>query len=144
MHDIIPTLTREDKLRSIGWFAIWWIENFCVIGSQPVVDVPFRFTPEYAEFMVNAYALRKDGRRLFNKVFLSRPKGCNKSGLAGVIALFEAFAPCRFDHWARGDETYVFLGRTYHYRKGEPVGRVIQGPDILCIVTGKQIGRAHV
>ena len=137
MHDIIPTLTREDKLRSIGWFAIWWIENFCVIGSQPVVDVPFRFTPEYAEFMVNAYALRKDGRRLFNKVFLSRPKGCNKSGLAGVIALFEAFAPCRFDHWARGDETYVFLGRTYHYRKGEPVGRVIQGPDILCIATAE-------
>ena len=137
MHDIIPVLTKEDKLRSIGWFAIWWIENFCIIGSPPVTTQAQRFTPEYAEFVVNAYALDKRGRRMFDKVFLARPKGCNKSGLAGLLALFEGFAPCRFDHWAKGGETYTFLGRTYRYRKGEPVGRVIQSPDILCVATAE-------
>lgn len=121
----------------MGFFAVWWIETFCVVGSKPAWDLPVHLTPEYAQFIVNCYALDKYGRRMFDRVFLSRPKGCNKSGLAALIALFEALAPCRFDHWAQPGEKYTFCGQTYEYMPGEPVGRVIQGPDIMCLATAE-------
>ena len=130
MHDIIPKVTLEQKRRSMGFFAIWWIETFCVVGSPPAEDEPMVFTPEYAEFLVNCYALDRSGHRLFDRVFLSRPKGSTKSGLAALVVLFESLAPCRFDHWAEEGETYEFLGRIYHYVKGEPVGRLIQGSRV--------------
>ena len=130
VHDIIPKVTLDQKRRSMGFFAIWWIETFCVVGSPPAEDEPMVFTPEYAEFLVNCYALDRSGHRLFDRVFLSRPKGSNKSGLAALIVLFEALAPCRFDHWAEAGETYTFLGRTYVYQEGEPVGRLIRGSRV--------------
>lgn len=130
MHDIIPKVTLDQKRRSMGFFAVWWIETFCVVGSPPAEDEPMVFTPEYAEFLVNCYALDESGRRLFDRVFLSRPKGSNKSGLAALVVLFESLAPCRFDHWAEAGETYEFLGRTYYYQEGEPVGRLIQGSRV--------------
>lgn len=103
-----------------------------------------RFSPEYAEFVVNCYALDKFGRRLFDRVFLSRPKGCNKSGAAALFVLAESFAPVRFDHWAEEGETYTFLGRTYHYRKGEPVGRLIQGSRVyLSANSEEQTGNVY-
>lgn len=137
MHDIIPKVSKDEQRRSMGFFAIWWVETFCVIGSKPAFDFPVHFTPEYCEFLIDCYALDKRGRRLFDRVFLSRPKGSNKSGLAALIALFEGFAPCRFDHWAEEGETYTFLGHTYHYMEGEPVGRPIVGPDIAIIATAE-------
>ena len=126
MHDIIPKVTLEQKRRSMGFFACWWIETFCLVGSGDAKNKPMKFSLEYTDFIVNCYALAKDGRRLFDRVFLSRAKGSNKSGLAAYIALFESLAPCRFDHWAEEGETYTFLGQTYPYRKGEPVGRLIR------------------
>ncbi|MCO6558492.1 MAG: hypothetical protein J6575_03525 [Bifidobacterium sp.] len=144
MHDIIPKVTNAQRQRSMGFFAIWWIETFCVVGSEPAWDTPIRFTPEYASFIINVYALDEKGRRLFDRVFLSRPKGSNKSGLAGVLGLFEGLAPCRFDHWAEEDETYTFCGQTYHYLPGEPVGRMIQGPNIMCLATAEdQTGNVY-
>lgn len=144
VHDIIPRVTLDEKRRSMGFFAIWWIETFCVIGSPPAEDEPMVFTPEYAEFLVNCYALDKRGRRLFDRVFLSRPKGSNKSGLAALIVLFEALAPCRFDHWAEEGETYTFLGQTYEYLEGEPVGRLIQGSRIaLAANSEEQTGNVY-
>ena len=28
MHDVIPNLTAEDRERSLGWLALWWIQSF--------------------------------------------------------------------------------------------------------------------
>ena len=42
MHDVIPNLTVEDRERSLGWLALWWIETFCVVGSEPAFDKPVR------------------------------------------------------------------------------------------------------
>lgn len=137
MHDIIPRLSRDELRVSLGRIACWWIQQFCLVGSEPAYDVPYRFSPEYLEFLQYCYALDKHGERRFNHVFLSRPKGCNKSGLAGLISLFEALGPCRFWRWAHGGETYTFLGRTYVYRPGEPMGRPIQGPNIMCLATAE-------
>lgn len=137
MHDVIPRLNAKERKRSLGWLAWWWIETFCVVGSEPAYDLPVREAPEYIQFYVDAYALDRTGRRRFEHVFLSRPKGCDKSGKAARIGLFEALGPCRFAGWAKGGETYEFLGETYVYEPDEPMGRPIQGPNIVCIATSE-------
>ena len=40
------------------------------------------------------------GGLLYDSAFLSRPKGCDKSGLAARFALFEGMGPCRFELFA--------------------------------------------
>lgn len=144
MHDVIPNLTVEDRERSLGWLALWWIETFCVVGSEPAFDKPVRESPEYSRFYVDCYALDKHGERLFDHVFLSRPKGCDKSGKGARLGLFEALGPCRFAGLAKGGETYTFLGQTYVYLPGEPMGRPIQGPNVICIATSEdQTGNVY-
>lgn len=137
MHLMIPNLTYEDRRRSLGRLALWWVETFSLIGRGGATGKPVTHSPEYIQFYLNAYALKPDGRRRFNRVSLWRPKGCNKSGLGNDLALFEAFGPCRFDHWAKPGETYTFLGQTYYYLPGEPVGRPVQRPEILCLATSE-------
>ena len=135
-------MTRElvrsnthDRSRSLGWLATWWIETFCVHGPGDVQGQPIILDDEFAAFVVDSYALDETGRRLYDSVFLSRAKGRAKSELAGFIVLFEAMGPCRFSHWAEGGETYEFLGQTYTYQRGEPVGRELVAPVIRCLAT---------
>lgn len=97
--------------------------------------MPIIHGDEYTGFIVDCYALDARGRRLVNSAFLSRPKGCNKSGLAAEIALFEALGPSRFDGWARGGETFEMLGHTYTYEAGEPMGKVMTYPLIRIMAT---------
>jgi len=65
-------------------------------------------------------------------------KGCDKSGIAGRIVLFEAFGPARFGGWARGGEIYRDpwgFGFEYEYEEGEPMGRPVVAPFIRCLAT---------
>ena len=135
MHTMIPELSCEDRSRSLGRLACWWIETFVLIGRGDGVGMPIVHAPEYVQFIMNCYALDRHGRRRFNRCSLWRPKSCNKSGLASELCLFEALGPCRFDHWAEEGETYTFLGQTYYYAKGEPVGRPVRMPEILVLAT---------
>ena len=80
MHLMIPNLTYEDRCRSLGRLALWWVETFSLIGRGGATGKPVTHSPEYIQFYLNAYALKPDGRRRFNRVSLWRPKGCNKSG----------------------------------------------------------------
>lgn len=128
----------HDKKRSLGFLASWWIETFCVHGPGDILGEPVRFGDEYFGFIVDCYALDERGRRLYDSAFLSRPKGCDKSGLAAKVALFEAFGPSRFDGWAAGGEQYGFLGRTYTYRAGEPMGRAVRSPFIRVMATEEE------
>lgn len=137
MHVMIPNLTYEDRRRSLGGLALWWVETFCVYGRGDAAGRPVTHSPEYIQFYLNAYALKANGRRRFNRVSLWRPKGCNKSGLGNDLSLFEALGPCRFDHWAGEGESYTLFGRTYHYMPGEPVGRPVQHPKITLIATAE-------
>ena len=124
-----------NRKRTLGWLAVWWIETFVVYGPGDVEGDAIVHTDEYTGFILDCYALRPDGRRCHESAFLSRPKGTNKSGLAGELALFEALGPCRFDGWARGGETYEFLGHTYVYEKGEPLGRPVKTPYVRLMAT---------
>ena len=93
MHDVIPKLTAKDRQRSLGRLAVWWIETFTLIGRGDAKGMRIRHSPEYFQFIIDCYALDRNGRRRFGQVLLARPKGCNKSGFAAEIAMFEAFGP---------------------------------------------------
>lgn len=129
-----PDYDRADRSHCL-WIAIWWIETFVRHGPGDVQGDPVVLPDEFAEFILDSYALLPDGRRRHDSAFFSRPKGCNKSGLAAYIALFEALGPARFGGWAKGGETYEFLGHTYTYRAGEPMGRHVKVPYVRIMAT---------
>lgn len=114
------------------------MEHFTVQGPGDVQGDPVRFGDEVAGFVVDCYALDDAGRLLYDSAFLSRPKGCDKSGQAARFCLFEALGPCRFKAWAKGGEVYRDpwgLGFTYTYQPGEPMGRPVRSPLIRCMAT---------
>ncbi len=106
--------------KTLGWEATRWIEYFCVHGPGSVAGQPVRLDDEDVRFLLWAYRLDEDGRRVVDDADLSAPKGWAKSELAGFIVLFEAFGPCRFAYWGAD---------------GEPVGRPILSPFIRCLAT---------
>jgi hypothetical protein len=128
----------HDRSRAL-WIAVWWIETFTVHGPGSVQGEPTVLVDEFADFIVDCYAVAptENGNswRLYDSCFFSRPKGCDKSGLASKIALFEALGPCRFAGYAKGGETYEFLGQTYVYSKGEAMGRSVTVPYIRIMAT---------
>jgi len=114
------------------------MEHLTVHGPGDVQGEPVRHADEYSEFIADCYAVDVDGRRLYDSAFLSRPKGCDKSGLASRVAQFEALGPCRFLGWARGGEVYRDpwgLGFRYVYTKGEPMGRPVKVPYVRLMAT---------
>lgn len=134
----VITAPGHDRNRSLGHLAVWWMETFTVHGPGAVVGQHPVFGDEYYGFVVNSYALSDIGRRLYDSVFLSRPKGCDKSGLAAKLALFEAFGPARFAGWAKGGEKYEYLGKTYVYQRGEPMGRSVTSPFVRILATEEE------
>jgi hypothetical protein len=130
--------SSHERGRSLGWLALAWMEELTVHGPGDVQGEPVVHGDEYSEFVADCYALEADGRLLYDSAFLSRPKGCDKSGFGGRLALFEALGPCRFDGWARGGEVYrdpFDLGFEYPYERGEPMGRPVRSPFIRCMAT---------
>lgn len=125
----------HDRNRSLGFLATWWIETFVVHGRGGAQGMPIRYGDEYTGFIVDCYALDTSGKRFYNSAFFSRPKGTDKSGLAAALVLFEAFGPARFAGWAKGGETYEFLGRTYTYAAGEPMGKGVRTPVVKIMAT---------
>lgn len=138
------TLARapsHDRTRSLGWLATAWMEYFVVHGPGDVQGMPVEHGDEFTGFIVDCYALDLDGRRLYDSGFLSRPKGCDKSGLGSRFALFEAFGPCRFVGWAEGGEVFEDpwgLGFRYVYEPGEPMGRPVQTPYVRILATEEE------
>lgn len=129
------TAPAHDRKRSLGWIATWWIETFVVHGRGGVQGMPIAYGEEYTGFIVDCYAHDARGKRFYDSAFFSRPKGTDKSGLAAALVLFEAFGPARFAGWAEGGETYTFLGETYEYQPGEPMGREVTNPVIKIMAT---------
>lgn len=134
----------HDRDLSLGQFACDWIEHHCVHGPGDVAGELIELDSEFSGFVVDCYALEDSGRRNYDSVFISRSKGRAKSELAGFVVLFEAFGPCRFDHWAIAGELWVCADQgctipdctfTYAFAEGEPVGHRIVEPVIRCLAT---------
>lgn len=114
---------RKVPKRTLGWGIIEWIEAYLCHGPGDIQGTPFSEVPltdEQCRFLLWAYALRANGRRLIRRAFLSRPKGWAKSELAGAIAVAEGLGPVRFDGWGA---------------RKQPVGRPVTSPEILCVAT---------
>lgn len=115
-----------------------WMEALCVHGPGDVQGDPVRHGDEFSQLIADCYAVHDDGRLLYDSVFLSRPKGADKSGLGARLAMFEALGPCRFAGWAAGGEVYRDpwgLGFEYTYEAGDPMGRPVRVPYIRCMAT---------
>jgi phage terminase large subunit-like protein len=104
-----------------------------VHGPGDVQGRRIELDDELRLFVWRAYELREGGARQFRRAFLSRPKGRGKSELAAMLAGGELCGPVRFDHYADAGETCPLTG--YVFTAGEPVGRAITAPEILCIAT---------
>ena len=122
----------KPEFRSLGLYAIAWIEHFLVHGPGDVQGQRIELDDEFAAFLLKAYELDKDGGRKVRRAFLSRPKGRNKSGFAAMIECFEALGECRFDHWAQPGEVSDW---GYSFEPGEPVGRPLTYVEILNVAT---------
>lgn len=120
------------QFRSLGFYAIAWMEHFLVHGPGDVQGQPIQLDDEFAAFILKAYELKRDGSRKVRRAFLSRPKGRNKSGLASMVVCFEALGECRFDHWAEAGETSEW---GYQYEEGEPVGTPVTYVEIINVAT---------
>lgn len=126
---------NHDRTRSLGWFAVAWIEHFCVHGPGDVQGEKVTLDDEFTAFIADVYAVDDAGRRLYDSAFLSRAKGRAKSELAGFIVLFEALGPARFSHFAEPGETYVSGDFVYEFTPGEPVGKQVTAPVVRCLAT---------
>jgi hypothetical protein len=84
---------------------------------------------------IDCYALERNGHRLYDSAFYSRPKGADKSGQAARIGLFEALGPARFGGWARGGEVYEWLDFRHEYEPGEAIGRPVTYPFLRILAT---------
>jgi hypothetical protein len=140
----------HDRYRSLGWLGVSWIEHMVRHGPGAVQGQKISHGDEFTAFIVDCYALSDGrqalpgmtitpaGRMLYDWAFFSRSKGCNKSGLAAELVLFEAFGPCRFAGWAKGGERYQDpwgLGFSYTYEAGEPMGRPVGAPFVRVMAT---------
>lgn len=133
---------QHDRSRSLGWLGTAWIEHFVRHGPGGVQGMEVHHGEEYTQFIVDSYALgdaETNNHMLYDSVFLSRPKGTDKSGLAARFCLFEAFGPARFSgQWAKGGEIYEDpwdMGFRYEYQPGEPMGKHVRAPYIRIMAT---------
>ena len=127
-------LTRMHELPpSLGGQVCAWIETYLVHGPGDVQGDPIELDDELRAFVWRAYELRASGHRCFRRAFLSRPKGRGKSELAAMLAGVELCGPVRFDHYADAGEKCTVTG--YTFAAGEPVGKAITAPEVLCIAT---------
>ena len=124
-------------MKSLGFAVVDWIETFLVHGPGDIEGEPIRLDDEFAKFVVKSYEVDAAGKKKIRRSVISRPKGRAKSELAAFIAMAEALAPVRFDHWATEGEVSAW---GYPYEAGEPVGAPVKRPEVLCFAT--ELGQA--
>ncbi len=149
MPRLLVQAPNHDRTFSLGWLALEWMEALTIHGDGDVIGDPVHHTDEASGLVLDSYALNppdtvaasRVGRRLYDSVFYSRPKGADKSGQGARFGLFEALGPCRFAGIAEGGEVYrdpYGLGFEYHYVKGEPMGRHVRTPFIRIMATEEE------
>lgn len=135
MPRIQVRMPNHNRSRSLGRLACAWIEYLCRHGFGTVRGQRMKLDDDFYDFIVDAYCLEPSGRRMYDLVVLSRPKGTAKSELAGNVTLFDAHGPSRFAGWAVGGETFEQHGFVHTYLPGEPMGRRIQDSFVRLLAT---------
>src|ERR1022692_1525505 len=109
---------------SLGAEVCDWIEEYLVHGPGDVQGSAIVLDDEFRSFLYRAYEVYPRahawaGRRVYQRAFLSRPKGRAKSSLAAMGVCVEALGPVRFDGW----------------RGNVPIGAPVTSPIIRCLAT---------
>ena len=103
---MIITVPEKDEFRypSLGWDVCDFIERNLVFGPGDLLGEPAVLDDEKRAFIWRMYEIYPEGhelagRRRFERVALSLPKGCAKTELAAWIAAVELHpkAPVRFN-----------------------------------------------
>lgn len=90
----IPELT-------LGWDVLNWGS---VMLGQPDGDSKgdrWKYTNEQALFVLNFYAVDENGRFIYRRGVLERPKGWGKSPFLAALCCTELLGPCRFSHFGK-------------------------------------------
>lgn len=130
----------HDRDRSLGHLGVAWVEHFMRHGRGDKQGEQVRLDDVVYDLVVDAYALREDGRRLYNEVAVVLPKGSAKTEAASFLIAFDVVGPSRFAGWAEGGEVYRQGTFEYTYAPGEPMGRRIPGTDArMAAVSEEQV-----
>lgn len=111
---------------SLGYQVLDWLVAYTCHGIGDVqgrrLEGDLDLDDEIRDHIVECYRIDPvTGRRVFNEVVYSRPKGRAKSETAGLVVVAEAFSDVvRFDGWDAN---------------GQPAGRAVTSPLIKCLAT---------
>lgn len=113
---------------SLGWGVMDWVGKNLVHYAGDLIGKPWKYTPEQARFIVWFYAVDENGKYIYRRAVLERPKGSGKSPFLGTLAAAELLGPVQFSHWQG-----VYEGKSTKSRQwfpgAKPVGRA--HPDAL-------------
>lgn len=87
------------ELKSVGWLVADWCEAYLAQPDGERAGEAFRFTDEQLAFVVRYYAVDDQGRWVYRRAQLVRPKGWGKSPLVAAIGCAELAGPVVFDGW---------------------------------------------
>lgn len=86
----LPNLT-------LGWEVLEWGSTFLAQPDGSNKGDTWSYTKEQAKFILWYYAIDEDGRFLYRRALLARPKGWGKSPLLAAISCSELLGPVQFD-----------------------------------------------
>jgi hypothetical protein len=100
---------------SLGWEILQWGSHMLVIPDGERAGEPWVYSDEQAEFILWFYAIDENGKFVYRKAVLERPKGWGKSPLLAAICCTEFMGPVDFAGFDN---------------KGRPVGKMTPSPLI--------------
>ena len=108
---------RPKPKHTLGPDVIAFIEALCVHGPGDILGQPARLTAEEKRFLLWAYEVDDEGKRIVRRGVRGLPKGSRKTEWAAWVAIAEMCGPVRFSHW---DED------------GQARGRPVVDPYVVC------------
>ena len=84
---------------SIGWDVLEWGSTYLAQPDGDYTGEQWVYSDEQALFIVWFYAVDSNGKFIYRKAVLERPKGWGKSPLLAAICCTEFMGPVKFDGW---------------------------------------------
>lgn len=96
------------EVKTLGWGVLEWCSKYLGQPDGKFKGERWQFSNEQALFILRYYAVDGNGRFLFNRAILERPKGWGKSPLLAALCCAELLGPVRFSHF---DDRGLPVGR---------------------------------
>lgn len=96
------------EVKTLGWKVLEWCSKYLGQPDGKFKGERWQFSNEQALFILRYYAVDGNGRFMFNRAILERPKGWGKSPLLAALCCAELLGPVRFDYF---DDRGLPVGR---------------------------------